>query len=76
MEDCAWCHGETGIIELEGMPVLTGQDAAYLANALTEYRSGIRRDPTMRGVAAKLSPKEVKALAAYYSQYQWLEKLK
>lgn len=75
-KDCTWCHGETGIGELEGMPVLTGQDRAYLEHALGEFRSGKRNDPTMRGVAAKLSPEEVKELAAYYAQYEWLEKLK
>lgn len=76
LKDCTWCHGETGIGEFEGMPVLAGQDAAYIAQALAEYRSGVRDDPTMRKVAEKLSPEDARAFGEYYAQYEWLEKLK
>jgi cytochrome c553 len=72
--DCSWCHGETGIGEFEGMPVLAGQDASYLAAALEEYRTGVRTDPTMRAVAAKLSAADAKGLAEYYASHQWLER--
>jgi cytochrome c553 len=73
---CTMCHGESGIGEMEGMPVLTGQDPAYLQAALEEYRKGIRKDPTMREVAAKLTPEDEKGMAAYFAQYPWLEKQK
>lgn len=75
-EHCTMCHGETGIGEMEAMPVLTGQDPAYLQNALEEYRTGIRKDPTMRAVAAKLTPAEEHGMAAYFAQYAWLERPK
>jgi cytochrome c553 len=57
------------------MPVLAGQDAAYIAQALAEYRSGVRNDPTMRHVVEKVSPEDAQALGEYYAQYEWLEKL-
>lgn len=76
LRDCTWCHGETGIGEFEGMPVITGQDPAYLAAALEEYRSGIRKNPTMEPIAAQLTPEDIRGLAAYYSSYKWLEKNK
>jgi cytochrome c553 len=72
--NCAMCHGETGIGEFEGMPVLAGQDASYLAHALEEYRTGIRHDPTMRAVAAKLGAEDAKGLADYYASHRWLER--
>jgi cytochrome c553 len=72
--ECLWCHGETGIGEFEGMPVLAGQDAAYLARALTAYRDGSRTDPTMAGVAAGLSDDGIDRLAKYYAGHQWLER--
>lgn len=72
--DCTWCHGETGIGEFEGMPVLAGQDASYLAAALEEYRTGARKDPTMRAVAARLSAEDMKGLAEYYASHEWLER--
>lgn len=69
---CTWCHGETGLGEYDGMPVLTGQDPAYIAKALAQYRSGERQDPTMRGIAAHQSPANDAALADYYSAYSWV----
>lgn len=72
--DCTWCHGETGIGEFEGMPVLAGQDPAYLATALDEYRKGLRHDPTMRTVAATLTEEEAEGLADYYASHEWLER--
>lgn len=72
---CSFCHGETGIGELEGMPVLTGQDRAYLVAALKAYRAGERGDPTMRDVARGLDDATIEALAGFYSAHQWLERL-
>lgn len=71
--DCTWCHGETGIGEFEGMPVLTGQDPKYIEHALSAYRDGTRASPIMRGVVKELPVREDGALAAYYSGYDWLE---
>jgi cytochrome c553 len=71
---CTWCHGESGIGEMEGMPVLTGQDAAYLARALAEYRSGVRSNPIMRGVVEEVPVTEDRALAEYYGSHPWLER--
>lgn len=70
---CATCHGETGIGEFEGMPVLTGQDPAYLAAALADYRSGARNNPTMRAVVAQVDPATDAAAAEYFAAHQWLE---
>jgi len=72
--DCTWCHGETGIGELEGMPVLTGQDPAYLRHALSAYREGSRGSPIMRSVVRDIPPGEDKALAEYYAAHDWLER--
>lgn len=76
LRDCTWCHGETGIGEFEGMPVLAGQDPAYLAAAMEEYRTGVRGDPTMRHIAAKLTPEEERNFASYYASHEWLERHK
>ena len=70
---CATCHGETGIGEFEGMPVLTGQDPAYLTVALAEYRSGARSNPTMRDVVAQVDPATDTATAEYFAAHTWLE---
>lgn len=71
--ECTWCHGETGIGELEGMPVLTGQDAQYIEAALAAYRDGSRSNRVMAAVAQGVSQDEAKQLGEYYSAHAWLE---
>jgi cytochrome c553 len=64
---CAACHGESGIATAPGIPHLAGQDRAYLAAALRQYRSGERTAQAMRTVSGSLSDADIDALAAWYS---------
>lgn len=73
--ECIFCHGETGIGEYEGMPVLTGQDPVYLQDALAAYRNGRRIDPTMTAVVRDIAPKDDRALAEFYAAHDWLERV-
>jgi len=67
---CVGCHGipgyKTAYPEVYHVPKLGGQSPAYLVNALKAYRSGERNHPSMRGIAASLSDKDMEELAAYY----------
>lgn len=64
---CAACHGEGGAKPiLPEYPVLAGQYANYLAHALHEYKSGVRKNAVMNAQAAGLSEAEIKALAKYF----------
>ena len=67
---CVGCHGipgyKTAYPEVYHVPKLGGQSPAYLVNALKAYRSGERQHPSMRGIAASLSDKDMEELAAYY----------
>lgn len=69
---CQGCHGipgwKTAFPEVYHVPKLGGQHAAYLVNALKQYKSGERDHTTMRSIAATLSEKDMEDLAAYYSQ--------
>jgi cytochrome c553 len=65
--DCTACHGESGMGVMPSIPVLTGQYEDYLLHALNAYRGGTRKNPTMAPIAAKLAPKEVALLAAYFA---------
>lgn len=65
--NCAACHGATGIASNAAWPSVAGQKPAYLANALKAFRAGLRKDPTMAGVARGLSDADIANLAAYYS---------
>src|SRR5215475_8810606 len=69
---CEGCHQIVGYQAdfpiVYKVPKISGQDAAYLASALAEYRSGDRKFPTMRAIAAPLSDEDIADIAAYYSQ--------
>ena len=68
---CEGCHGipgyRTAYPDVYHVPKLGGQSVAYLTNALNAYKAGQRRHPSMRGIAASLSDKDIADLAAYYA---------
>lgn len=70
---CDLCHGETGMGEMQGIPLLTGQEQAYLERALAEYRDGRRADPTMQAVARSISLDRDADFAHYYAVQEALE---
>ena len=69
---CIGCHGIPGyrasFPEVYEVPMIGGQSAKYIANALQEYKKGGRKHPTMRGIAATLSDQDIADVAAYYAQ--------
>jgi cytochrome c553 len=69
---CIGCHGIVGYQAdfpvVYKVPKIAGQDAKYIASALTAYRNGDRKFPTMRSVASSLSDQDIADIAAYYSQ--------
>jgi cytochrome c553 len=63
---CAACHGPSGAGIPAQYPRLGGQHADYVEAQLLAFRSGARQNnPAMSAVAAKLSDREIKALADY-----------
>lgn len=65
---CAACHGPDGAGIPGQYPRISGQFAAYIEAQLTAFKSGARsNDPNgmMRGVAARMSEPEIKAVAEY-----------
>jgi cytochrome c553 len=71
-QDCSHCHGESGMGEMWGMLVLTGQHEDYLIAALSAYRDDTRRDPTMGPIAKSLTPQELEQLAHYFARQSHL----
>jgi cytochrome c553 len=70
---CVACHGGNGLgvdAPLDPKPpVLAGQHADYLQQALTQYRNGRRQNVVMRGMAQLLTTdSDVKAAAAYFAE--------
>ena len=69
---CEGCHGipgyRTAYPEVYRVPMLGGQSMTYISNALNAYKAGQRKHPSMRGIAASLSDKDIADLAAYYAE--------
>lgn len=65
---CAGCHGPAGAGIPAQYPRLAGQYAEYVVAQLKAFREGVRaNDPNgmMRGVAAHLTDREIRAVAEY-----------
>ncbi|AOG21748.1 c-type cytochrome [Acidovorax sp. RAC01] len=70
---CIGCHGIPGyqasFPEVHRVPMISGQNAKYIAAALVAYQKGERKHPTMRGIATSLSEQDIADMAAYYEQH-------
>ncbi len=70
-DQCVGCHGIKGyhasFPEIYRVPMLFGQGEKYLVSALSAYKRGERKHPTMRGVAGSLNDQDMADLALYYS---------
>jgi len=68
---CVGCHGIVGyqasFPEIHKVPKIAGQSASYITAALTAYKGGDRKHPTMRAIADTLTEQDIADLAAYYS---------
>lgn len=71
LAQCQGCHGiegwKTGYPEVYHVPRLGGQKAAYIVNALKEYRSGARDFGTMHAMAMDLTDEDMKQLGDYFA---------
>ena len=67
---CIGCHGIVGyqasFPEIYRVPKISGQGAKYIVSALSAYRKGDRKHPSMRGVVDNLSEQDIADVAAYY----------
>ncbi len=64
---CVACHAQDGNSVISLNPKLAGQHPEYIEKQLTEFKSGKRANAIMSGMAAGLSPEDMKNLAAYFS---------
>jgi cytochrome c553 len=66
-QTCVACHGNDGVGILPEYPNLAGQHEDYLRRALQNYKTGVRKNAIMAGMAAPLTEKDIEELARYYS---------
>ena len=68
---CAGCHSipgyKTAFPAVYSVPRLDGQHGAYIIKALQAYKSGERKHPSMRAIAASLTDQDMADLAAFFA---------
>jgi cytochrome c553 len=69
---CIGCHNIPGyqasFPEIYKVPKIAGQNGKYIVSALSAYRKGERKHPTMRAIAGSLSDQDMADLAAFYTK--------
>jgi cytochrome c553 len=69
---CIGCHAiqnyKASFPFVYSVPLIGGQNEKYITKALSAYKQGERKHPSMRGIASTLSDQDIADLAAYYSQ--------
>ena len=67
---CIGCHGIPGyqasFPEIHKVPMISGQSAKYIVGALTAYKKGERKHPSMKAIAGSLSDQDMADLGAFY----------
>ena len=63
---CGACHVADGSRGAPTYPILEGQHAEYIVKQLTEFKAGKRVNAIMNGMAATLSPEDMRNVAAFY----------
>ncbi len=67
---CIGCHGIPGyqasFPEIHKVPMISGQNAKYIAASLAAYKKGDRKHPTMHAISQSLNDQDMADLAAFY----------
>lgn len=69
---CLACHAEAGANVMPAPPVLSGQHAEYIKQALKQYQDNVRIGSVMNAFAAALTEDDIKAIAEFYSNQDGL----
>ncbi|WP_440224271.1 c-type cytochrome [Dokdonella sp. MW10] len=64
---CGACHGADGNSQSPMYPKLAGQNEAYIARQLVQFKSGKRNNPIMAPFAATLTPQDMHDIGAYFA---------
>jgi cytochrome c553 len=66
-EGCGGCHGSTGVSQIPGMPSLIGLDPKYLVDAMKDYKTGARKNDTMKAMLAAVNDKTMADIALFFA---------
>lgn len=69
---CAGCHGTNGASAGDIMPIIGGLEKEYLQTVLLEYKTGERDSTIMGRIAKGYSEAELKAIASFMADQEWV----
>lgn len=69
---CGACHGADGNSSDAQYPKLAAQSEQYIVTQLMRFKSGVRVNAIMAGMAASLSPQDMHDIGAYFSEQKRL----
>jgi len=72
LKTCVACHGEKGVSTIELNPSLAGQHFYYLYTQLKDFKAGRRENAAMAPLVAGLDREQMKLIAGYYSEQDWV----
>ncbi|MCB1484242.1 MAG: cytochrome c4 [Hyphomicrobiaceae bacterium] len=71
IQTCAACHGENGVPTDPSIPVIWGQNRAYILNQLIDFKIGHRKNELMAGIVESLTKTDMEALATHFAAQTW-----
>jgi cytochrome c553 len=72
-QTCVACHGADGAKTVgPEYPILAGQYADYIEQALRDYKRGKRKNPIMVGIAGAVNEKDFAAIGEFFQQQRGL----
>ena len=72
-QTCAGCHGTAGASPGSTIPIIGGQHARYLADALRAYRTGEREFYVMNIIAQAFDDGQIGAISHWFSSQPWID---
>ena len=69
---CGACHGMDGNSTDPQYPKLAGQSEQYIVTQLMRFKSGVRQNAIMAGMASTLSPQDMHDVGAYFASQKRL----
>lgn len=69
---CAGCHGTNGASAGDSMPIVGGLDKRFLAEILTQFKTGERDSTIMGRIMRGYSDLEIQAIASHMGKQEWV----
>src|SRR3984957_3761365 len=71
LQTCNACHGADGKPISATIPIIWGQQTAYLVKQIHDYRAKDRDNPVMTPLAGTIKQEETRKAAAYFAAKTW-----